>query len=255
MSSPSEGPKILLYDIETAPNLGYIWGKYEQDVLEFEREWYILTFAYKWLGEKTVHAFSLPDFPRYKRDREDDKHLVTELWKLMDEADVVIGHNSDEFDNKKAYARFIAHGMNPPRPFKMVDTKKAAKKYFNFNSNKLDDLGNYFGLGRKIQTGGFDLWKRCMQGDPAAWKKMVDYNKQDVALLEKVYYKLRPWTENHVNLNLYNEDVHACPKCSSGKIQRRGFRYGKTGRRRQYQCTNCGGWCVGHSEKLEFVLR
>lgn len=255
MTSPSKGPKILLYDIETAPNLGYIWGKYEQNVLEFEREWYMLTFAYKWLGEKSVSAYSLPDFPRYARDPEDDKYLVTELWKLMDAADIVIGHNSDSFDNKKTYARFIAHGMNPPAPFKTVDTKKAAKRYFNFNSNKLDDLGNYFGLGRKIQTGGFDLWKRCMEGDASAWKKMVNYNKQDVALLEKVYLKLLPWIGNHVNVNVYSEETHACPKCGSDKMQRRGFNYTKTGRRQQYQCQACKGWCVGASEPLEFVLR
>ena len=40
-------PKILLIDIETAPNLGYIWGKYEQNVIDYKTEWYLLSFCAK----------------------------------------------------------------------------------------------------------------------------------------------------------------------------------------------------------------
>jgi hypothetical protein len=247
--------KILLFDLETTPNLGYIWGKYEQDVLEFTRDWYILTFAYKWLGEKTTHAYALTDFKTYKKEPENDRELVQKLWTLFDEADIIIAHNGDEFDIKKAQAKFVQHQLPPPTPFKTIDTKKIAKRYFKFDSNKLDDLGGYLNLGHKIQTGGFELWKGCMKGEKKAWKKMVRYNKQDVVLLEKVYLTLRPWTDNHPNLNLLNE-TQGCPVCGGTHLQRRGYRLTRSSKFIRYQCQDCGAWSSGAGEKLkELVIR
>lgn len=235
-------PKILLYDIETFANLAYVWGKYEQDVIAYKKEWYMLTFAYKWLGESTTHVLSLPDFKTWKKDKQDDVELVTALWNLFNEADVVIAHNGNSFDQKKANARFIAHKLPPPTPYKQIDTKLVAKRYFNFNSNKLDDLGNYFGLGRKINTGGFELWLGCASGDMKSWKKMCDYNKQDVVLLEKVYLKMLPWMDNHPNLALLTGEIHACPNCSSKKIVKRGVSMSRVSKYQRWQCNDCKGW-------------
>ena len=129
--------KILLFDIETAPNLGYVWGKWEQDVIEFDRQWYMLCFCAKWLGDKKVMTHALPDFSLYKKDPENDKELVKKLWELFNEADIIIAHNGDEFDIKKSNARFIYHGFTPNPHYKTIDTKKIAKKYFSFNENNL----------------------------------------------------------------------------------------------------------------------
>ena len=249
-------PKILLFDIETAPNLGYVWGKWEQDVVSFKEHWYMLSFAYKWLGEKQTHVVSLPDFKLYKKDKANDRELVNKLWELFNEADVLIAHNGDEFDVKKVNSRFIQHGMVPPKPFQTIDTKKVAKRYFKFDSNNLDDLGQYLGLGRKLQTGGFDLWLGCISGDKESWKRMCNYNKQDVVLLEQVYLKLRPWMTNHPNMNLLTGEAHTCPNCGCLKVSKQGFKRSRTGIRQQYKCGDCGAWSSGESVKLDaLVLR
>lgn len=251
---PSRGAKILFFDIETAPNLGWIWGKYEQNVIEFVSEWYMLCYSAKWYGDKKAIAVGLPDFPSYKRNPEDDKALVKSLWKLLDEADVVVAHNGDKFDIRKVNSRFLAHGLPVPSPYKTVDTLKVARKYFGFNSNKLDDLGEVLGVGRKIDTGGFKLWKGCMSGDSASWKKMLKYNIQDVLLLERVYEKMLPWMDNHPNTNLLLGKLDACPKCGNDHIQKRGFRHTKTGKYQAYQCIGgCGGWSTG--EKVSGTTR
>ena len=80
------------------------------------------------------------------------------------------------------YARFLYHKLPPPSPFKSIDTVKVARRYFNMNSNKLDDIGRYLGLGRKVVHTGWDLWKRCFNGDRSAWQEMISYNTQDVVL-------------------------------------------------------------------------
>lgn len=234
-------PKILFFDIETSPNLSYTWGKYEQDVIGFEREWYMLTFAYKW-GDGKTQAFALPDFKLYRKDPTNDLELVRKLWELFNEADVIVGHNGDRFDIRKANSRFLFHGFLPPEPFKTIDTLKVARKYFALNSNRLDDLGNLLSVGRKVETGGFKLWLGCMNGDSSSWKTMVKYNKHDVDLLYRVYQKLQGWITNHPNVNLYGEQSDSCPVCGGKHIQKRGFGYTKLGKYQRYQCLECGAW-------------
>src|ERR1700719_3656227 len=118
----------------------------------------MLSFAYKIAGEKKVHTRCLADYPGYKKNTEDDKALVTDLWTIFDQADIQIGHNADKFDIKKSNARFLMHKLNPPSPYKTVDTLKIARRAFKLDSNKLDDLGYYLGLGRKLPHTGFHLW-------------------------------------------------------------------------------------------------
>ena len=182
MLNAKDKRKIVYLDIETFANVAYTWGIYEQDIIGKKEEWFILSYAYKVEGEKAVHVVSLPDFPGYKKNMGDDSELVRKLWKLFDEADVIVAHNAD-FDVKKSCARFLYHGLPPPSPFKTLCTKKLAKSRFKMDSNKLDHIGEYTGMGRKIKHEGFDLWLKCRDGDMKAWGRMCKYNKQDVVLL------------------------------------------------------------------------
>jgi len=86
-------PKILLFDIENAPNTAYIWGLF-QDVISQEMlsdSWYMLCWSAKWLGKKGIYSSALIDFPKnYKKNKEDDSLILKKLWKLLDEADIVV---------------------------------------------------------------------------------------------------------------------------------------------------------------------
>lgn len=240
MTNAPKKARILLYDIETTPNLAYVWGKYQQDVIAYEEEWHILCFAYKWLGERTTHVVALPDFPLYKREPRNDKEVVKKLKELFDEADVVIAHNGDSFDQKKVQARFMVHRLGPPTPYRQIDTKKVARKYANFNSNKLSDLGRNLGLGQKLDTGGFSLWLGCMNGVAAAWNTMKRYNKQDVVLLEQVYLELRPWINNHPAMNLMEGKYDACPNCgSTTPLIKNGTYFNKVSHVQVWECPAC----------------
>lgn len=231
--------KILQFDTEIAPNVAYTWGKYDQNVPAFVREWYMLSFAFKWLDGKSG-VYALPDFKLYKRDKTNDKELVRKLWKLLDEADVVVAHNGDEFDIKRAQARFLFHGFKPTSPFKSVDTLKVLRRNFSFNSNKLDDVCQQMGFGKKVEHEGIGLWIKCMDGDRKAWKKMKEYNLNDVILLERLYLYLLPWISSHPNRNVYDGTEKNCPNCGSSKIIKRGFRYTMTNKFQGFLCESCG---------------
>lgn len=204
----------------------------------------MLSFAYKWQGDKRVTTKALPDYQNFKKDKEDDSALIADAWKLLDEADIVVAHNGDRFDLKKCNARFIHRGLNPPSPYKTIDTLKLAKRHFAFSSNRLNDLGAYLGLGRKLPHTGFHLWKGCMSGDKTSWPLMRRYNARDVELLEKLYLRLRPWATSHPNLNSYH-DREACPTCESVDVQHRGIAVTTKLRYERLCCRACGHWFKG----------
>ena len=231
--------KVLFYDIETAPCQGFTWGMYEQNVIDLVHSWYILSIAYKWKGDKKVTVKALPDY--HQKDPEDDSGLVKDIWKLFDAADVLVAHNGIKFDTRKCQSRFIKHGLLPPSPYKQIDTLKIARKHFAFVSNKLDDLGAYLGIGRKLPHTGWALWRGCMSGDSASWKTMRRYNAHDVELLEAIYDRLAPWESNHINLTLFG-DRPGCPCCQSPKVQRRGFNVALSRRTERWHCQGCGHW-------------
>lgn len=250
--------KILLYDIETSYTVGAVWGLYEQNVAQVLQEPYIISFAWKWLGEKTTHVMSIRDFPTsYKKDKTSDKLLVGEMWKLFNAADVIVAHNGNSFDQKWTYARMAVHGMTPPSPSKYIDTKLVAKSKFRFNSNSLNNLGLYFNLGAKLNTGGIGLWVDCIEHDkPEAWKKMMEYNKQDVILLEKVYLRMLPWISGHPNRGLMEGKIEACPNCGKTSLQKRGYSYTRTCKYQRFQCTDCGAWSSARkSEKVPLAIK
>jgi len=236
--------RILLFDIETSPLVATTWGFWETNVLWVVKDWHILCFCAKWLDEKKIISHALPDFKLFKKADDDDKEVVLKLWKLLNEADIVIAHNGDKFDIRKANVRFLAHGLPPPSPYKKIDTLKIARQHFKFDSNKLDELGRFLGLGRKIVHTGIGLWKRCMEGDLLAWKTMVRYNKQDVRLLEEVYLVLRSWMPLHPNVNIL-DGKWGCPVCGSDKLQKRGYSTTRVSKFQRYHCQDCGAWSRG----------
>jgi len=247
----SKGLRILFFDIETAPSKGWFWQMWETNIIEVETPGYMLSFAAKWLGDKQVLVYGLPDFPGYKAGVANDKRLVMRLAELFSEADVVVAHNGDRFDIITTNTRLVVNGLLPMTPAKSIDTLKVARQKFKFLSNKLDDLGNFLGAGRKTPHTGKDLWFRCMKGDPKAWKTMKKYNQQDVLLLESVYGKIRPWMTNHPNMNLLLGKTHACPNCGSKNTQRRGVIVTRVSKYQRYHCQSCGAWSRGESIKVD----
>lgn len=241
--------KVVFLDVENSPSVGYVWGKYDQTVNEFKHDWFMLSFAWKVLGEKTTHVKGLIDYPGYKSKKDNDRKLMQDIWKVLDEADIVIGHNLDRFDVRKINARFLIHGLPPPSPYRTVDTLKVARKAFKFNSNSLDDLGHSLGLGRKLKHIGFALWLGCIAGDRKSWDVMLKYNAKDVDLLESVYFAMRPWATSHANVNKGDRD--ACPKCGSKDVQKRGLSHTLYTTKQRYQCKNCHGWHEGSAKKAK----
>lgn len=233
-------PKILLLDIETTPMEAYVWQKqvWKANINDdaIISKWFMLAWSAKWLFAPNVMSMKLTPKEVFK---EDDSRLLKEMWKLMDEADILIAHNCDEFDAPNINTRFIVNGLPPTKPYQTIDTLKVARKQFGFTHNALNALAKQFGLDQKIET-NFDLWKRCKKGDMEALAEMERYNIHDTELLEEVYLKLRPWIKSHPNVGLYMETDHeVCPNCGSEHLTTSGYYYTQVGKYETFRC-ECG---------------
>ena len=136
-------------------------------------DWNLLSWSAKWLYDDKVLSDVLT--PREARAR-NDKRIMKSVWKLLNEADVVIAHNGDRFDLRKINARFIANHIKAPLPFKTIDTLKQARKEFAFSSHKQDFITKFLKLEEKLDT-DFQLWIDCMSGNEKALKRMEEYNR------------------------------------------------------------------------------
>lgn len=230
---------IVLLDIETAPNIAYVWGAWKQNVghNQWVEKSHIMSFAAKTLGDKEVY---------YAENRKsNDKKIIKDILRWLDKADIVVGHNSKKFDIPIILGRAAVHGLKPPSPFHQVDTLAVARREFRFAANSLAFLSKHFGIEEKgdhAKFPGFELWLECLRNNDEAWEEMKQYNIQDVETLEELYLKMRPYIKNHPHV-VRLEDGVFCPKCGSNHINYRGYYTTPLGTPyRKFVCKDCGAW-------------
>lgn len=235
-------PKILIFDIETAPLESYHWGLWNQNIglNQIKEDWTVLSWAAKWAGSDEVFYMDTSS----QKDLRDDRKILEGIWKLLDEADITVTQNGVSFDHKKLNARFIQHGMKPPSSAKKLDTKLMAKKYFKFTSNKLEYMTDKLCTKyKKLKHGNFPgmaLWTEYLKGNKEAAREMEEYNRYDVLSLEELFFKLLPW-DNQIDFNTYIDscEMHICT-CGSVDSVKKGFYYTRTGKYQKYICKSCG---------------
>lgn len=228
--------KVLVLDIETSPNLAYVWGLWDQNVgiNQLVESQTVLCFAARWLGTKKVQFHS-----EYHDGREG---MIQAAWDLIDEADAVVHFNGRGFDIKHLNREFVLADMGPPSPHRDIDLLTVCRSRFKFPSNKLDYVSQALGIGEKIKHEGMDLWIACMKGDPKAWARMKRYNIGDIQLTEDLYYRLQPWIKSHPHVGLFTGDTHSCPNCGGKDLQRRGYAHTPASVFQKYWCKACGAW-------------
>jgi hypothetical protein len=243
-------PKILVFDIETAPCLSYHWGLWQQNIglNMMVRDWAVISWSAKWVGEDEVmyqDCRSHFDGSALSVHSEiDDRNILEGVWALLDNADIVVTQNGKKFDVKKLNARFLHHGMKPPSSYKHIDTLQIAKRHFAFTSNKLEYMTDKFCTKYKKLTHGkfpgFELWKECQLGNSEAWDEMEEYNQYDVLSLEELVFKLAPWSNQMPNLDMYHDEGENVCFCGNHEWEHRGYAYTNLSKFDKFACTSCG---------------
>lgn len=244
--SPLQNAKRLFLDIETSPNLGFFWQSGYKLTIgpdNIVKERAIICIAWKWAGKKKVYCETWDK-------NQSDKKLLQNFLAIMHEADEVVTHNGDRFDITWIRTRCLKHGIPMSPDFVSIDTLKAARSRFRFNSNRLDYIAKFLGLGQKKPT-GFGLWKDItLYNDPKAMRTMVRYCKHDVKLLEWVWDRLNQYVPAKTNRA---SSLRNCPECDGvGNIKKHTI--SAAGHRKtQLQCTECGKYYTMARSKLEKI--
>jgi len=245
-------PKVLLIDIETTPLQVHCWGTWKQRIGHEQviNDWFMLSYSAKWLFDSKMYGSVLTPKEALNKD---DSRIAKELWKLFDQADVLVGHNILRFDLPKAQTRFLINKLAPPSPFRVIDTLKVAQQNFRFASNKLDYIGQLLLNDKKLHT-EYQLWLRCLDGDAPSLEEMLTYNKKDVLLLEEAYVFLRPYIKSHPNMAIYQESIEpSCPTCGSVDIDECGHYTTSVNAYIAFRCKNCGAIC--RSRKTDIPVK
>ena len=245
--------KTLVLDIETQPALVYAWGLWDQNVglNQIVDRGGVLSWAGMWAGEEHVM------FDSIQRNSRHD--MLLNMYNLLEEADEVVGWNSNSFDLKHLNGEFWLQGWAPPAPYKRIDLMRVVKSNFKMLSNKLEfNLQERLGE-HKLKHEGFELWTKCIAGDKEAWRIMEEYNCQDTIRTEQLYQTLRPWIPGSGVNRSAEELAHVCPECGGKHLQRRGVARTTTQQYRRYQCVDCGTWSrarlSGDAKEVDMLVK
>jgi DNA polymerase elongation subunit (family B) len=228
----------LYFDIEVSANVGLFWQsgfKLQIGTENIIKERAVICICYKWEDDKDVYYL-------HWDNKQCDKKILQDFIKVANEASELVGHNGDKFDLAWIRTRCLFHRIEMFPAYNTIDTLKIARSKFRFNSNRLDYIGKFLGLGQKIHT-DFNLWKDIMlKNDKKALNKMIDYCIQDVALLEKVHKELN----NHIPAKThygvaFGADRGSCPECGSDDLVRKDRRILASGViKLVLRCNTCG---------------
>lgn len=242
-----DGFKMVFLDLEVAPSVVLAFNMFKHfsspdHIIQFP---YVLTAAWNWLHEPedVIHSRSLLDYEVFEKDIHDDSELIYDLWKVLDEADIVVAQNA-KFDIGWFNQQCALYSIPEPSPYRIICTLKGDKQNFSLPSNSLGYVVKYFRLEQeKLKHDGIDLWKRCMAGKKDAFEDMLTYNRGDIPTLRNLYLTTRAHIEKHPNLAMYYKDGKTrCPVCGGEHIQELEGKLAFTNLSKysSYRCLDCG---------------
>jgi len=216
MRDPQYPIKRLFFDIETSPNIVYAWrigynlNITPENIID-ERK--IICISYKWQHEDKIHTLTWDK-------NQCDRQMLSDFISVANKADELIAHNGDRFDIKWIRTRSIFHRVPMFPHYKTLDTLKKAKSGFNFNSNKLDYIAQFLGVGAKVKHSGFDMWVQVMKGSKSAMDEMVNYCESDIIVLEDVFLTMQNYIKPNTHNGVINNNLkYSCPCCGSEEIE------------------------------------
>lgn len=259
----------LFFDVETSFGLATVF-QIGHDVnipyTNLKVEPHIVCICYKFQGEKKVKSLEW--------DKGNEKQMIKSFIEVLEKTDEAVAHFGDGFDMPLIRGRALKYRLPMAEDYTTVDTYKMASmrggRGVKLMSRKLDWLGEFLGVGRKISTpsGLWDLvsnpflfphkhkWDKAYKDGMA---QMVHYCKGDVELLERVYLELAPYVAIKTNAAVMNEDHKwNCPSCGSGHVIQHEWRVSSMSRKMRMRCKDCKRHFriseALHRQRLQFLM-
>lgn len=238
-------PRILFYDIETAPLQAWIWKPGKQVVrhnqlVEGHSRYGIICITYCFNDSKPAKAI------KWDFRKQDTGRVVAEFDKVIEQykPDVIIGKNSNRFDNKHINTIRMFEQLTPNTDiFKYVDDlEQQMRRYFYLPSYALDYISNELGLGGKIKMemqDWIDIVTRCPKVGKKKLDKMVKYGKKDIIDTRAIWDYCERYFQPKLNMATVLNEKHACYRCGGYNIVRNGKRTSGKTLYQRFHCKDC----------------
>lgn len=212
--------KVLIYDIETSRVKAKVFwtGKQYIGHDQLINEPKIISISWKFIGDDKVKSLT------WDKNKNDRAMLAEFLEVAYNKADMVIGINNDNFDNRWINARAAKWGLEVNTMVRSFDVQKEMKRLFRLPSYSMKYTAYYFNLTeQKLVHEGIIMWDMIEDGTPEQQKeyliKMVEYNIQDILTTEALYVYLRKYLGHKMHFGVFNgKPKYTCPCCGSENI-------------------------------------
>lgn len=231
-------PTITFYDIETS-NLAADMG-------------WIQTFSWMNEGDDKPETISIHETKPFAKCKRNDKEIVKKIISVFKDADYLVAHYGNKFDWKFIKARAAVHGLYLPEKL-MVDTCLMSRKHFRLQSNRLDNLADFFGLTPKIKVPK-SVWMDAGMGCVSALKELKTRCAGDVITLKEIFDNhLKPYCMTIDYNKFYSE--FGCRHCGSKRLRKNGLKIQSTVQtwKMEYECQECGGCTYSKPQSLSLL--
>ena len=218
--------RIAHLDLECS-NLSADWG-------------IIICGCIKWDGGG-LDTFRITDYTQ--RDIMDDCGVACGIRDALEEADLWTGWYSAKFDIPYLQARLMYHeAQAASTKIPHVDLWKTARYELKLSSNRLANIQRFLKLSAAKTPIDQGTWIKAIAGNKKAMDTVVEHCQEDVKMLEEAYHKMRPLVKGHPNMSLEHPDLdgHVCPKCTSSRMEKMGYRMTTVRRYQRWRCLDCG---------------
>lgn len=274
MRTKNKEPTILYFDIETLPLKTFFWQPGTQyvghkNMLPSHDMWGLICIQYA-INDGPVKVL------RY------DKHggtkgMIKAFDKLVLEADIVLGKNSDRFDIKMLNAMRALLDIPPIVGWEKYteDLERQMRRYFRLPSQSLDYISKKLNVGGKIsmemsdwiqisnmkelddlKTSGLDnksvnkvslhLFKdkasEVNKLGKEALEKMCFYGAKDTEDTRILWNYLKNHFDAKFNMAIFLDEKHGCKTCGSVNTKKNGIRIAGKTKYQQFYCNEHGGY-------------
>jgi len=125
-----------------------------------------------------------------------DKNLIKSCIDDMSKFDVIISYYGTKFDIPFIRSRALYWNLDFPKYgyLKHKDCYYMVRNRLCLSRNRLEDACRLMGIEGKTHLDG-TYWIKALTGDKKSLKYILDHNKRDVILLEKLYHKIKDYVK------------------------------------------------------------
>lgn len=182
---------------------------FDLETMTFDRGWGLVlcgvVLSYGDGGAPKLYTFRADDYESFNNgNRHDDSALVADVWKILEQHHVIVGHNSLNFDLPYLRSVSLKYGLPVPTPAKLIDPVQIWRKQFRTGSASLASIINFLGLEEEKTSITPEDWRRFVySGHRDAGDNIVVHCQADVFALAKVAEIIAPYVGQLDNLGSF----------------------------------------------------